>query len=517
MKRANGHGNGTSNPQKPGVRFTTAVIDANPYLQRPQDEISQAAALSEEETFDGPIDDEEASPVEHDDEGKKTRQRRHRLVLAAVAAVFMIAMISAVALYYRSSTRVEYGRTGKGRAAIPPPPNVTDTPGRDTRTDRAIEEAQRMTGGSDQTTLAITSPRTRSEVSPKSAPSPDQPFTAPTGFSNTVKTSPDGLEPKSNKETSLGLEREPAIAPSEDTPSNGTIRSQRSSETSFYMTDTTAAQKTQSTASAAQANRKPLPARESNAEPAFLPAFGSMLPVRTIGALYTLRTGALVRLELTRDARGSGWSMQRGTILVGTTKGSDLDRAFVTILGFIDPQTGKLVKLGGEVRGGDGGEGLKGKRRQLDSGWVRALGRVGGAALDVTGALLSGRGRDTVLISDGLRTRAINPVTDEVNGVLGGELSRRQGRGFVEVVAGTPGYVMVTDLPAIIKGTEATPELDNKSLALLTDAEAARPATGLSERELAELLANGSPDEIRAAMPRMTSDMRKLAAAVLPP
>jgi len=242
-----------------------------------------------------------------------------------------------------------------------------------------------------------------------------------------------------------------------------------------------------------------------------------MLPVRTIGAVYTLRTGALVRLELTRDARGNGWSMKRGTILVGTTKGSDLDRAYVSILGFIDSQTGKLLKLGGEVRGGDGGDGLKGKRRQLDSGWVRALGRVSGAALDVTGALLSGRSRDTVIISDGLRTRAINPVTDELNGVLGGELNRRQGRGFVEVVAGTPGYVMVTDLPAILKGTEANPELDNKSLALLTDVDAARSATGISERELADLLANGSPEEIRAAMPRMTSEMRKIAAAVLPP
>ena len=81
-----------------------------------------------------------------------------------------------------------------------------------------------------------------------------------------------------------------------------------------------------------------------------------MLPVRTIGALYTLRTGALVRFELTRDTKGNGWSMKRGTILVGTSKGSDFDRAYVSIMGFIDPQSGKLVKLGGDVRGGDGGQ-----------------------------------------------------------------------------------------------------------------------------------------------------------------
>ena len=74
---------------------------------------------------------------------------------------------------------------------------------------------------------------------------------------------------------------------------------------------------------------------------------------------------------------------------------------------------------------------------------------------------------------------------------------------------------MVTDLPAVIKGTEATPELDEETLASLTDVDAARPATGLSERELADLLANGSPEEIRAAMPRMSPEMRKIAAAVL--
>ena len=248
-----------------------------------------------------------------------------------------------------------------------------------------------------------------------------------------------------------------------------------------------------------------------------LPAFASMLPVRTIGALYTLRTGALVRFELTRETRGDGWSMKRGTILVGSSKGGDLDRAYVSLIGFIDPQSGKLVKLGGDLLGGDGAAGLKGKRRQLDGGWARALGGFISSALDVTGALLSGRGRDTVVISDGLRTRTINPVTDEISGVLGGELDRRQGRSFVEVVAGTPGYILVTDLPSVIDGTEATPELNSDTLASLTDVDATRLATGLSERELAELLANGSPEQIRAAMPRMSPEMRKIAAAVLRP
>jgi hypothetical protein len=75
--------------------------------------------------------------------------------------------------------------------------------------------------------------------------------------------------------------------------------------------------------------------------------------------------------------------------------------------------------------------------------------------------------------------------------------------------------VMVTDLPSVIKGTEASPDLNEETLAAITDVDAARPATGLSERELAELLATGSPEEIRAAMPRMSPELRKIAAAVL--
>ena len=167
------------------------------------------------------------------------------------------------------------------------------------------------------------------------------------------------------------------------------------------------------------------------------------------------------------------------------------------------------------MRGGDGGAGLKGKRRQLDSGWVRVFSRLGSAALDVTGALVSGRSRDTVIVSDGLRTRTINPVTDEISGLLGSELDRKQSRSFVEVVAGTPGYVMVTDLPSVIKGKEPIPDVNNDSLAGVGDVDAIRPTTGLSERELADLLANGSPEDIRSAMPRMSPEMRKIAAAVL--
>ncbi len=40
-------------------------------------------------------------------------------------------------------------------------------------------------------------------------------------------------------------------------------------------------------------------------------------------------------------------------------------------------------------------------------------------------------------------------------------------------------------------------------------------ATGLSDDELATLFSEGSPDKIRAAMPRMTPEFRRLAEAAV--
>jgi hypothetical protein len=122
-----------------------------------------------------------------------------------------------------------------------------------------------------------------------------------------------------------------------------------------------------------------------------------------------------------------------------------------------------------------------------------------------------------VIVSDGARSSVINPVSEELNGVFGGPSDRNRRAGFVEIVAGTPGYVMVTDLPAAIKGTEAGAELDVRSLAVLSDVDAVRAATGISEREFAELIANGSPNEIKAKLPKMSPEMRKIALAVLEP
>jgi hypothetical protein len=104
-----------------------------------------------------------------------------------------------------------------------------------------------------------------------------------------------------------------------------------------------------------------------------------MLPVRTLGVLYTLRSGGLVRFELSRDVKGKGWSMARGTVLVGALRGAEYDRAYVSLVGFIDPESGSFVKTSGDLLGSDGGAGIRGKKRKMSSGWTRAFSRLGEA------------------------------------------------------------------------------------------------------------------------------------------
>jgi hypothetical protein len=49
----------------------------------------------------------------------------------------------------------------------------------------------------------------------------------------------------------------------------------------------------------------------------------------------------------------------------------------------------------------------------------------------------------------------------------------------------------------------------------LSDTNAGREATRVSEAELAELITQGRPEDIRRALPRMTPEMRRVAEIVL--
>jgi hypothetical protein len=233
--------------------------------------------------------------------------------------------------------------------------------------------------------------------------------------------------------------------------------------------------------------------------PAVLPPFGTMLPVRTQGVIFTLRNNSYARLELTRDSAGTGWSLPKGTVLVGRTTGSEYDRAFVNVIGYIDPRDNKLVKMSGDVLGNDGATGIPGKRIGVDRSRLKqTLRKVASSGVQVAGLLGGALGRGTVILD-----RSGYPIPDDIRGVGTG---RDEKNAFVKVEAGQQAYVMVADLP------KATQAIDAPG-----DDELARAATSLADREVMELILFGSPDEIRAAMPLMSDEQKRLAVKTLAP
>ncbi|MGB8507039.1 MAG: hypothetical protein WCD76_01410 [Pyrinomonadaceae bacterium] len=247
-----------------------------------------------------------------------------------------------------------------------------------------------------------------------------------------------------------------------------------------------------------------------------LPPLGTMLPVRTLGTLYTLRSEGYVRMQLTRAVSGQGWSLPRGTELYGVARSSDFEigRAYVQIIGFIDPSSNRLVRLQGSVLGSDGADGLRGRKHNLNSGWGRALRIAGAGALEALSTVAAGIGRRPVYVGDvygSSAPRMTSPLMQELNGI-----AYRQGRaGFVEVPAGTSGYILVMTSPREIEGVDAGARLPVEDLRRLSDTGQEREATRVSEAELAELMTSGDAEAIRRALPRMTPEMRRVAEIVL--
>ncbi len=225
------------------------------------------------------------------------------------------------------------------------------------------------------------------------------------------------------------------------------------------------------------------------------PGFGAMLPVRLMGVLYTLRAGSLVRLELARAIQAEGWVLKRGTVFVGAVLGGELDRAYVQIKGFIDPDTQGFVRLEGELLGNDGGAGLRGKRRRVSSAWGKALDRVAQSGTQILTGILGRQGSSVIVATDPYGTyRSTN-----------GADSSQDNRSFVEVPAGEVGFVLVTALP---EAERADSQLAHRSN--IND----QPET-LPDAELAQLLAEADPAVIRAALPRMNPELRRVAEMVL--
>jgi cytoskeletal protein RodZ len=247
-------------------------------------------------------------------------------------------------------------------------------------------------------------------------------------------------------------------------------------------------------------SRSPMLAKVKPPTPT-VPPFGTMLPVRTQGVIFTLRNDSYTRLELTRDMAGKGWSLPKGTVLIGRTTGGEHDRAFVNVIGYIDPRENKLVTMAGDVLGSDGANGIPGKRMSVDrSNLKQTLRKVASGGLQVASSMAGAlTGRGTVVI-DGAGYRLLDPINDQARGLAAGS----EKNFFVKVEAGQQAYVMVVDLPGRVEGADApgTEQLPPFS---------GIPENSLTDREVMELILFGTADDVRAAMPLMTEEQKRLA------
>ncbi|MBE7516031.1 MAG: hypothetical protein HS105_05415 [Chloracidobacterium sp.] len=181
--------------------------------------------------------------------------------------------------------------------------------------------------------------------------------------------------------------------------------------------------------------------------------FGSMLPVRLIGSIYTLRNSTgMVRMELTRPVEGEGYKYPAGTVLVGNVRSGESNRAFVTIIGLIDPVTGGLIKCNGDLLGIDGASGIEGRKRNLTGKWTQFFRGLKDTASSVIGSVGSIRGGSTVILSDQIK-RGASELSDEISGPV---LKSNNQTTFIEVPAGTTGYVLITELSNSSANADAT-------------------------------------------------------------
>jgi hypothetical protein len=223
---------GNGNRELPQGVFTTQVIEDNPYLKGTLDH--EENSDSSTELFESRIEDEEGPAIEADDEQQRAKLRRRRLALAGLLVLLVASMVVALALYLHTSTRVEYG-TAAGRGT-PPLPSSTVSTGRDARTDKAIEEAKRLTLAPQSTNAESGQPESQSNDSPVNSKTLlETPFKTPPLSNEATNFNSDVREP--NLQGGQGLQTNlPTVSPSRDSAANQIASSSlRNSEVSLYM------------------------------------------------------------------------------------------------------------------------------------------------------------------------------------------------------------------------------------------------------------------------------------------
>ncbi len=456
----NGHFNGNT-------RLGVAVEDNPYYLRRRREETPNPELDATAEKNSAVSVDDGAGLVE-----AKPKNNRKKLALASALIVMLAAVGGLLYLQFGRTTKIEHQIKAKpflgaqiGQARV----ERTDSEAPDQQTLDAIkqsQEARRAGGGQEQ----------ERDTTPSVEPVPQATLSIPK-----LQIPGEYVEPQVGRSEAAPDNGAPDKAPSARYKTRG---SPAHGSSSVYAGEPVKSSPSRPPDAVSNA-KPPGVARIEEAIP--LPPYGEMLPVRTLGGLYTLRN-SLARLELTRDVSGKGWELRKGTVFVARVEGGALDRAYLAVSGFIDPATNRYVKVTGEALGADGSPGLKGKRRQISSRWSRVGSRVLNGALALGQAAIARGGGTTVVVGS-------SGLTNDL--ALINTISNRE---FVEVEAGAPGYVMVTDLPETKKGVDADPK---------------GPEGGVSDEELAELLSSGDPAKIKAAAPRMTPEMRKVAELVV--
>lgn len=121
---------------------------------------------------------------------------------------------------------------------------------------------------------------------------------------------------------------------------------------------------------------------------------------------------------------------------------------------------------------------------------MKVLDRAAQAGVQIGTSILNRRSASVIVATDPWGTyRSAN----------GFEGASDQNRDFVEVPAGTVGFVLVTTLPES--------DTSNSHLAGI--------AENLSDNELVELMTEANPARIRAALPKMNPELQRVAQAVL--
>lgn len=481
------------------AQTTTSVSNGNHH--RPAVDVLEDNRLSGG-TFNDPSNPDLAPPKEIDKTKRKERKRQ------LIIVCFVFAVIAGSAFFLYRSLRVNRVNVSVQADARRDAQSARKGDSKNTENDASAEAINlaRKALGTDATNGSIGTP------SPTPTPSLEKSNgSIPEVVRSLAATMPPGGTDNPSTNTKMGFQPGPSASSNQLT--NGTTsatqeiaQSRANTTQTLFVEDALPKPDRKTTlvnAPTPQIQSKAGSPGTINITPAVLPPFGTMLPVRTQGVIFTLRNNSYARLELTSDVNGKGWSLPKGTLLIGRTSGSENDRAYVNVIGYIDARDNKLVKMTGEVLGSDGGAGIQGKRVEVDRHRLgQTLRKVASSGMQVAGMMagaLTGRG---AVVIDGAGYRLMNPITDEAGRMIGGAQGKQA---FVKVEAGRAAYVMVADLPRELRAVDAPGEDD-----------LAHASTSLSDREVMELILFATPAEIRAALPLMTDEQKRLALKALP-